>query len=61
MSGGVEKLRDIPEVLEFTIIIKLNTFYKWRDNKVITDIIGSKEVTNFLVLLKPLLLHSLPV
>lgn len=28
MSGGVEKLRDIPEVLEFKIIVKLNTLCK---------------------------------
>lgn len=33
MSGGVGKLRDIPEVLEFKIIVKLNTLCKWRNNK----------------------------
>lgn len=33
MSGGVKKLREIPEVLEFIIIVKLNTLYKLRDNK----------------------------
>lgn len=54
----MEKLREIPEVLEFTIIVKLNTLYKLRDNKQIYN--GHYQVQrlrNFLVLLKSLLLH----
>lgn len=43
MSGGVEKLREIPEVLEFTIIVKLNTLSYVITNKFITDIIRSKD------------------